>query len=104
MRSKIECLIASLLVFFGIVTLIWDPNDPTPEGYRLFARVNGYQYNYSEPIWTGTSTTVKVRVPDKVLVYFVVRAYKGSDESGDSNEVKYIDRRPTKPEGIKLEE
>jgi hypothetical protein len=39
------------------VTLAWDPNDPAPDGYRIYQRSEGNSYNYSEPSWTGPGTT-----------------------------------------------
>jgi hypothetical protein len=72
------------------VTLEWDPNDPAPEGYRLFRRVDGEAYDYSAPLGTVTGTRYE---DDTILAgetyYYVVRAYEGDNESGDSNEVSY---------------
>ena len=71
-------------------TLAWDANDPAPDGYRLFQRSEGQSYNYSTPVWSGATTSAAVdNLTDGTNYYFVVRAYQGSDESGDSNEVSY---------------
>ena len=35
------------------ITLAWDANDPVPDGYRLFRRVENQAYNYSQPVWSG---------------------------------------------------
>lgn len=72
------------------VTLAWDPNDPTPEGYRIFQRTEGQAYDYSDPCWTGSDTQGTVYNLDwNTTYYFVVRAYEGDLESVDSEEVSY---------------
>jgi chitinase len=72
------------------VTLAWDANDPVPDGYRLFRRVENQAYNYSQPVWSGSGTTCTLDgFSDGTTYYFVVRAYVAQDESGDSNEVAY---------------
>ena len=37
------------------VSLRWDPNDPAPEGYRVFARISHKVYNYNQPDWEGAA-------------------------------------------------
>lgn len=77
------------------VTLAWDPNIPTPDGYHVYQRVQGQSYDFSNPVWTApggdaTQTTCTItNLADDTHYYFVVRAYVGSDESGDSNEVDF---------------
>jgi len=79
------------LIWAAEVTLAWDANIPAPEGYYLFLRMDGDTYDYSQPVWTGTQTTFTISdVPDNTTCYFVVRAYEGVEESGDSNEVSFI--------------
>jgi chitinase len=79
-----------IIVSAAEVTLQWDANDPNPDGYRLFLRQAGASYNYSNPLWSGTATTHGVQdLVSGTTYYFVVRAYIGDDESGDSNEVAY---------------
>lgn len=69
------------------VTLGWDPNSPTPEGYRLFQRESGSAYDYSDYSDVGNQTSYTVSgLADDTTYYFVVRAYAGSEESGNSNE------------------
>jgi hypothetical protein len=77
------------------VTLAWDPNDPAPDGYRVFQRTEGEAYDYSDPVWPGpeddaslTTCTITDLAGD-TLYYFVVRAFVGTEESGDSNEVSH---------------
>jgi hypothetical protein len=72
------------------VTLQWDPNDPAPQGYRLYRRTAGQAYDYSDYTDTGQSTIHTVTgLADNTTYYFVVRAYVGSEVSGDSNEVVF---------------
>lgn len=72
------------------VTLAWDPNEPGPEGYMLFIRLAGNNYNYSAPALIAATTSCRVEglVPGTTY-YMVVRAYEGAFESGDSNEIEY---------------
>ncbi len=70
------------------VTLQWDANNPAPEGYRVFARLSGQSYNYNTPAWEGATATCTITgLSESTTYYFVVRAYEGENESGDSNEV-----------------
>lgn len=77
------------------VTLAWDPNDPTPDGYRVYHRLEGQNYDYSSPSWplsgaVSTNTTCTIEnLDDDTTYYFVVRAFSGTDESGNSNEVRH---------------
>jgi hypothetical protein len=76
--------------FAAQVTLAWDANVPTPDGYRIFARAEGSSYNYNSPNWSGSTQSGTIyNLRDNATFYFVVRAYVGNDESGDSNEVSY---------------
>lgn len=72
------------------VTLQWDANDPKPTGYRIYQRVEGQSYDYGAYAWSGEGTTVTLDgLTEGTTYYYVVRAYEGTDESGDSNEVEY---------------
>lgn len=77
------------------VTLAWDANQPNPDGYRVYYRVSGQSYDYSK--WgcqtTGTSCTVNNLAPGTTY-HFVVRAYVGTDVSGDSNEASHTTAAP----------
>lgn len=89
-------LLAPSLTLAAEVTLAWDANDPAPDGYRVFARIDGQDYDYTSPVWPGTgddptqTSCVLKGLAEGTSYYFVVRAYAGSEESGDSNEVNYI--------------
>jgi len=93
-RSIAAVLLSTTLALGANVTLQWDPNDPTPEGYRVFARESGAGYDYANPIWESsqydtTSTCNLIGLTEGTTYYFVVRAYEGDLESADSEEVSY---------------
>ncbi|MGD8701156.1 MAG: hypothetical protein PVH26_01880, partial [Desulfosarcina sp.] len=77
------------------VALAWDPNNPSPKGYRLFQRTEGQSYNYTQPVWEGTNTSITVyNLEYDTAYYFVVRAYDGDLESADSGEVSFLAPSP----------
>jgi len=126
-------LISCVLVVADQLTLAWDPNDPTPDGYKLFQKIGETTYDYLSPVTNDmyqdgiipgdvtTFTTQELQIPDLIspnpvilvepvwsrtentitlewnqpttnidlIHYFVVRAFVGEDESGDSNEVSH---------------
>lgn len=88
-------LLLPVVSMAGQVTLAWDPNSPSPDGYRVFQRAHGDAYDYNSPVWPidgndHTETTCTIRgLTEGATYYYVVRAYAGSDESGDSNEISY---------------
>ena len=96
-------LLTPAVLFAEQVTVAWDPNDPTPDGYRVFERADDAGYDYSHPLWQGPETTATVNVssiPMKIIKYsFVVRAYEGQLESADSNEV-FVSYDRTPPDVI----
>ncbi len=73
------------------ITLTWDPNTPAPDGYRIYQRESGESYNYNIFTDAGPSTSSAMSgLLDDTTYHFVVRAYVGSQESGNSNEATYI--------------
>ena len=69
----------------------WDHNDPLPEGYRVYQRKSGQAYDYSSPVWTGANNSgVVYNLEYDTTYYFVVRAYEGTLESVDSDEVSFM--------------
>jgi chitinase len=72
------------------VTLQWDPNDPAPEGYRLYKRLDGQLYNDTAVCSvTSTSCTLQEGLEPGMTYFFVVRAFIGNNQSAASNEVSY---------------
>jgi hypothetical protein len=79
------------------LTLTWigvGNADPTLDGYRVYSRAEGEDYNYSWPEWAGyeseTSCTIYGLAED-TMYCFVVRAVDvEGNESSDSNEVCYL--------------
>jgi hypothetical protein len=87
------------------VTLSWNDNNSKVDGYRIFKRAEGQDYNYSTPAWptdgrdhVQTSCTIS-GLEEGVRYYFAARAYAGNNQSGDSNEVTYKAPAPS-PETI----
>lgn len=73
------------------LTLAWDAVSPRPDGYHVYQREDGKNYNYSAPAWSGAEPRCSLNgLSADMEYYFVVRAYIGSEESGDSNEVSFI--------------
>jgi chitinase len=97
-RIRTHLFLTPLIIFMtaalaaaASVTLRWEPNIPSPEGYRVFIRENGQAYNYNQPDWQGsTSTCTFDRLESQTEYFFVVRAFQGSLESMDSAEVHYV--------------
>jgi chitinase len=72
------------------VTLRWDANQTAPDGYRLYQSNDAQGFDYSSPVWSGQAIEHTVADLDpNTTYYFVVRAFKGSSESGDSNKVQF---------------
>ena len=70
------------------VTIAWDPNDPAPEGYRIYLRTEGQPYDYRRPLWTGNTETAQINnLESEMIYYMVVRAYEEDQESADSEEI-----------------
>jgi hypothetical protein len=88
-------LVFSTVTQAAQVTLAWDPNDPAPDGYRVFLHTEGEAYDYASPVWPQAgddpllATCTIGNLIENTQYYFVVRAYTGNDMSGDSNEVAY---------------
>ncbi len=73
------------------VTVRWDPNVPSPQGYRVFARKFDQAYDYSRPDWEGAAASCTLdNLEGQTEYYFVIRAYDGGLESVDSAEAHYI--------------
>lgn len=70
------------------VALGWDPNDPAPDGYRVFVREAEEAYLYDRPDWEGQASTCEITGLNEQTIYcFTVRAFVGDRESEDAAEV-----------------
>lgn len=74
------------------VTLQWESNAPLVEGYQIFCREEGQNYDFENFLWQGDRSfdryTIDGLDEDKTY-YFVVRAFAGNQVSNASNEVCY---------------
>ncbi|BBO71683.1 hypothetical protein DSCA_56130 [Desulfosarcina alkanivorans] len=110
--ARISSVILSFLILTtavsalaASVSLQWDPNDPAPEGYRVFARRSDQLYDYSQPDWEGNATGCTIgNLDDQTDYFFVVRAYDGSLESADSQEVHYTPADPTSQPPVAIDD
>lgn len=83
-------LISASCLWAAEVRLAWDSTSVAPDGYRLYQRVEGSSYDYSSPVWSGPDTNCSISdLTAGTLYHFVIRAYDGTQESGDSNEVSF---------------
>ena len=112
--KKVLLLAAVLGAIFSLAyassqyKLTWDPNSESDlAGYRTYKRAEGQSYDYSSPMWEGTSTESAQfdtsAWPDGTY-YFVVHAYdQAGNESADSNEVSLaVDNPPAPPQGCSI--
>lgn len=86
------CLLMALPLIASAaqVTLQWEPTGDALDGFRVYQRLSDQVYDYNNPVWTGNVTTCTIaNLSENTTYYFVVRAYLGSEESGDSNELEY---------------
>lgn len=90
MKRLCFCLLVLMASAAHGVVLEWDVNTDEVEGYRLFRRPDGHNYNYDDPLVDTTATRyTDSRTEPGWTYHYVVRAYAGDNESGDSNEVTY---------------
>jgi hypothetical protein len=89
-KKLIIMLIASFFFFSPAyadpvsVSIAWD-NPPPPDGWRVYAAQVGNQIDYTTPITTVTERNATITLDDDYRWRIVVRAYRGSRESEDSN-------------------
>jgi hypothetical protein len=93
----LKSIVMLALLFFSTpplhaaqVNLAWDANNPAPDRYQVFQRVEGAGYNYSSPAWSGSATTCTLNnLSYDTTYYFVVRAVSANLQSTDSNQVTF---------------
>lgn len=93
---QIVCIVFTLLVAStafadsAIAEFAWGASSSPVDGYRIFLKENGQEYDYQNPTVevAGITLTAQVKNLDIGKQYFAVcRAFKGSAESVDSDEV-----------------
>lgn len=98
------------------ITLQWDHSgDPVADGFHIFSRIAGGQYDYNSPMETieypdgnipadVRAVTIELEgEPDNILKYeFVARAFVTDLNSEDSNQVDYTVVRIPPPKALNL--
>lgn len=65
MKKAILILITILLLIWPLAAqaefvVMWDHNDPRPDGYAVYARPDGEAYDYDAPIWEGAENSQRI--------------------------------------------
>lgn len=72
------------------VSLAWDASAPTPDGYQVFCREAGQNYDYTDPVYSGDHTFTQCLIENldsTKTYYFVARAVnQDGQQSSNSNE------------------
>jgi hypothetical protein len=68
------------------VKLKWDHNDPLPEGYRIFQKIDGGSYDYQNPEWQGVENTATLDkrgpvYPDLLPVTNLTAVYNADEKT-----------------------
>ena len=104
--------IFTLLLLFAIpavchalckATLKWHTGSSIAEGYYVFGREEGRNYDYSQPWWQGDNTFAECTIDEldeNKTYFFVIRAYSGDATSADSNEVRFSYNDPSDDDSI----
>lgn len=97
--SKFALLAISFALLFPLhseaqtqVLLEWQPvADSDVAGYRIYSRLEGEIYDFTEPFWEGSEASCVFDIPDEKLKYFFTVYAYGSEigMSTGSNEVCY---------------
>jgi hypothetical protein len=108
MNRKIITIIAAFIILawlapgavFADPKLAWDASSGDTTGYRVYYGLSHGSHPNSQSVGNVTEYTLgSLPLEEKSTYYFVVRAYNGAGESGDSNEVSWLvpDRTPPSP-------
>ena len=108
LRAGFTSAIIALILFSippcagaGQVTLAWNTPSQSTDGYKIFQREQGKSFDYTHPVWPAdgkdhAETTCTISNLTEGITYcFVVRAYAGDIESGNSNEVTFKPEQST---------
>ena len=87
------------------VNLNWAPNNPAPEGYRVFSRKSDQQFDYNSPIWEGPGNACTIEnLDDQTEYYFVIQPFDGTEQGNFSSEIHYVTPAGEEPQGPLEEE
>jgi hypothetical protein len=99
LKSILLCFMLLFLIGFPLishadceVTLQWEKSNQNFEGYQVFGREEGQDYDYDAPWWQGDSSFDQCTIDsldESKTYFFVLRTFAGNAESADSNEVRY---------------
>lgn len=84
-------LLTVTLATAASVKLNWSPNNPAPEGYRVFSRKSDQPFDYNSPIWEGPANACTIEgLEDQTEYYFVIQPFDGNKEGDLSSEIHYV--------------
>jgi hypothetical protein len=97
-------LLTAIFASAASVNLNWSPNNPAPEGYRVFSRKSDQQFDYNSPIWEGSESACIIEgLEDQTEYYFVIQPFDGTEVGDFSSEIHYVTPAVNAPQGT-LEE
>jgi len=108
MNRKIIAIILALVILawltpgavFADPRLVWDASSGDVTGYRVYYGLSQGSHPNSQSVGNVTECPLSgLSLEESRTYYFVVRAYNGAGESGDSNEISWLvlDRTPPSP-------
>jgi hypothetical protein len=115
MNRKIITILSALAILAwlapGAVSadpkLVWDASSGDVTGYRVYYGLSAGSHPTSQSVGNVTEYPMSsLPLEESRTYYFVVRAYNGAGESGDSNEISWVaaDRTPpSPPQGVTAE-
>jgi hypothetical protein len=111
MQGSIQKFLRRMLMLFSIgsvlllgfnnaqsVTLSWQASKPAPDGYELYLRKIGEDYDYTRAHYKGPEAFCEIEIEDDGIAhFFIVRTYVGNQFSEFSDEVVFIPPISTDP-------
>lgn len=115
MNRKIITGILTVILFAWVVSgaaladprLVWDASSGEVTGYRVYYGLSQGSHPNNQSVGKVTEYALSgLPLEESRTYYFVVRAFNGAGESGDSNEISWLvsDRTPpSPPQGVTAE-
>ena len=98
-------LLTATVATAASVNLNWTPNNPAPEGYRVFSRKSDQQFDYNSPIWEGSESACTIDgLDDQAEYYFVIQPFDGTEVGDFSSEIHYVTPAVNDSQGAMEEE